>query len=198
MIDSRTTNRAMISVIEKARGRSESRPSARLLSVALMAVFFVALMGALASGATMYRSAVESQEVANALHLQAGLLTNVVRGNDAVSAVSETEGPEGPALVLTRRLRSNSYETRIYHYQGTIVEEFAVAGRPFDPESATPVVDSRTFSFEAGEDLVSFTTDLGTFVIALRSDESLNQSPVPQGQQVAAAVETIIDEGGMS
>ena len=89
------------------------------MSVALMAVFFIALMGSLAAGATMYRSAVEAQEEANDLHLQSGLITNVVRYNDVATALREADGPEGPALVLSRTLASGTYETRIYHYQGS-------------------------------------------------------------------------------
>ena len=44
MMDSRSTSRAMISVIERARGRGQARPSSRLFSVVLMAVFFVCFL----------------------------------------------------------------------------------------------------------------------------------------------------------
>lgn len=199
MIDSRATNRAMISVIEKARGRQERRGGAQLMSVALMAVFFVALMGSLAAGATMYRSAVEAQEEANDLHLQSGLITNVVRYNDVAAALREADGPEGPALVLSRTLASGTYETRIYHYQGQVLQEFAAAGRPFDPKGATPLMQTEEFSFEVHDGLLTFTTDRGSFDVALRADagDGSEAAAAPTDATTAPNVVTIVDEGGM-
>lgn len=195
-MDSRTTSRAMISAIERARGRDESTPSARLFSLALMAVFFVALMGGLAAGATMYRSAAKSQTTANDLHLQAGLITGAVRSGDVAGAASKAEGPEGPALVLSRALATRTYETRIYQYQGQIVQEFAVAGRPYDPTNATPLLESQRFEFELGDGLVSFATDAGSFDVALRSDaerSSESGEAVDDGSGPSPQVETIVD-----
>ena len=175
--DQNATNRAMISVIEQARGRSQGNTSSQLLATVLMAVFFLALMAALAIGASMYRYAVESQAAANDLHLQAGLISNLVRANDMSSSVSIGEGPEGNALVLTRRLESGSFETRLYLYQGKVMQETAVEGRPYDPQGATPIIETETFDFEIADDIVSFATDAGSFVVALRSD----QTPAPLG-----------------
>ena len=163
------TNRAMISVIEKARGRQQSRLSSQLLSVALMAVFFVALMGGLAAGAMLYRFAVEAQEFSTEMHMQAGLIANVVRNNDYAGAVSQGEGPEGPSLVLTRTLTSGSYETRIYHYEGKVLQETSVAGRPYDPKTATALLQTDVFTFTLEDGLLTITCDDGSFDVALRS-----------------------------
>jgi len=162
-------NRAMISVIEKARGRRESHMTSQLLSVALMAVFFVALMGGLAAGASLYRFAVEAQELSTELHMQAGLIANVVRNNDFAGAVSVGEGPEGPAIVLTRTLSSGSYETRIYHHEGKVMQETAVAGRPYDPANATALLETDVFEFTLEDGLLTITCDDGSFDVALRS-----------------------------
>ena len=169
------------------------------MSVALMAVFFIALMGSLAAGATMYRSAVEAQEEANDLHLQSGLITNVVRYNDVAAALREADGPEGPALVLSRTLASGTYETRIYHYQGQVLQEFAAAGRPFDPKGATPLMQTEEFSFEVHDDLLTFTTDRGSFDVALRADpgDGTVEAAAPPEAANAPNVVTIVDEGGM-
>ena len=164
------TNSAMITVIEKARGRQEHPPSSRLFAILLMAVFFLALMGGLAAGASMYRSATDGQAKANRLHLESGLITNVIRYNDFARAVRQVAGPEGPALVLERTLSSGTYETRIYQYQGTVVQEFQAAGRPFDPAGATPLLKTNTFSFAINGNLITFTTDYGSFDVALRFD----------------------------
>ena len=175
MMDSRSTNRAMISVIERARGRGQARPSSRLFSVVLMAVFFIALMGGVAAGALMSRATAEAQELASELHLQSGLITNTVRGGDIVAAVGQGTGPEGPALVLTRHLPSGTYETRIYHYEGVVMQEFAAAGRPYDPRGTTKLLESDEFSFDISGDLVTFTFDQGSFCVALRSGDVVGQ-----------------------
>lgn len=199
-MDSRTTNKAMISVIEKARGRQERRYPMRLFSIALMAVFFVFLMFGLAAGARMYQSAVEAHDLANQLHLQSGLITNVIRYNDVADAVREGEGPEGPALVLERTLASGTYETRIYQYRHKLMQEFTAAGRPYNPAGATPLLDTTAFNFTIDGNLVTITCDQGSFAVALRSDNSGKSrstaapltTDAPQRETV-----TIIDEGGM-
>lgn len=169
MADSRATNDAMISVIEKARGREDAIPSSRLLSVALMGVYFIVLMWGLAMGATMLRASVEAQTHANQLHLQSGLITGVVHGGDLADAVSLGEGPQGASLVLSRTIGKRTYETRIYQYDDVIMQEFAIADNPYNPTSATRLMASSTFDLSLEGNLVTFTTDEGSFCVALRS-----------------------------
>ena len=191
----RSTSAAMISVIEKARGREDRWVSSHLFAIVLMAVFFIALMGSLAIGASLYRSTAEAQTHANALHLQSGLLTNVIHNNDTAGAVTTGVGPEGPSLVLLRRLSSGTYETRIYLYEGSVVQESAVAGRPYDPAGATALLPSSHFSFTIEDGLVSISTDEGSFVVALRSAPEAPEAP--NTERAPVEVETILDEGGL-
>lgn len=44
---------------------------------------------------------------------------------------------DGPALVLRETLSSGVYETRLYRYDGVIMEEYALADAPYDPAKAT-------------------------------------------------------------
>ena len=163
---------AMISVIEKARGRSDEHPSVHFFSLALLAVFFVALMTCLVAGAHVYRTAAQAQEQANERHLGSGLIANIARAHDTANVARIAEGPEGPALVLARRTASRTYETRIYHYQGAVLQESAVEGRPFDPQSATRLLDTTTFDVTLEGTLLTFTTDQGSFCVTLRSTQS--------------------------
>lgn len=55
---------------------------------------------------------------------------------DGTDAVGVADGPEGLALVLTEPLGNGDYETRLYAYQGAIVEEYTRAGTAFTPEKA--------------------------------------------------------------
>lgn len=168
--EAQAAERAVISVIERDHQRAEARNSSRLLSATLMTVFFVMLLAGMAAGATMYAATVHDQLLASDLHLQAGLVTNALREGDVAGAVHEAQGPEGPALVLERTLESGTYETRLYHYQGQVLQELAAVGRPYDPSGATPLLTTGSFSFVIEGSLVTFTCDRGSFSVALRSD----------------------------
>lgn len=195
MTDSRSSSRAMISVIERARGRSTAQRSMHLMSVALIVVFFVALTSSLAAGARMYRLAAAAQFTSNDLHLQSGLVTNIVRSNDVAGALRIDDGPEGPALVLSRKLESGTYETRLYHYQGQLMQEFTAAGQPYDPAAATALLATKTFSFTVNGRLITFTTDGGSFDVCLRSNIGSTQSAASASASDATLV-TISDGGG--
>lgn len=197
MMDSRSSSRAMISVIERARGRSEKQHSSYFLSVSLIALFFITLIGCLGAGAVIYRHAARTQLKANNLHLESGLVTNIIRSNDVAGALSEGDGPEGPALVLSRSLVSGTYETRLYQYKGQLLQEFTLAGRPYDPKEATALLQTDTFSFEVNGDLVTFTTDAGSFEVCLRSDaDAVQEQAIPSPE--AGELVTIVDGGGLS
>ena len=87
----------------------------------------------------------------------------------AIDAVSVGAGPEGRSLVLTERLANGTYETRIYLYRGQVVEEYSVAGTPYTPDKATPVVATGTFDFTYSQGLLTIVTDEGRAEVALRS-----------------------------
>ena len=93
------------------------------------------------------------------------------RSADSVDAVGAGKGPEGRSLVLTERLDSGTFETRIYAYQGNIVEEYVLADSAYVPEKAIKLSDSDTFDFSYDNGLITITTDDGTAAVALRSKE---------------------------
>ena len=165
-------NYAIVSAFERSKdvGKRRRQPS-HLFAVVLMAVFFVALMGGLASGVLMYKQVSSVQAEVNTQHLQSGLLANVIHVNDSVFAVNQGEGPEGKALLLVEEVNGKAYETRIYQYKGYIVQEYAVGGRDYTPERATKLFSSSTFDFSFDGQLLTITTDLGTFDVALRSGQ---------------------------
>ena len=71
--------------------------------------------------------------------------------------------------MLTERLDSGTFETRIYAYQGSIVEEYALADAPYDPSKATAIVRSSVFDFSYGGGLLTIVTDAGQTSVALRA-----------------------------
>ena len=103
------------------------------------------------------------------MRLESGLLANSVHVADAANAVEVGAGPEGDALVLVERLDNGTYETRIYQYQGNIVQEYAIAGRDYSPDRAQVLAPSTTFEFSYEDNLLTVKTDQGSFDVALRS-----------------------------
>ena len=162
-------NYAVVQAFERSKAPERKRTTAHVFTLLLMAVFFVALMGGLAAGAHIYNSVVGVQSYTHDVHLQSGLMANTIHVNDSVFAVEQGEGPEGPALVLVEALDTGTYETRIYTYQGTLYQEYAIVGRDYNPDKATPLFKTSTFSFDFDGTLLSMTTDLGTLDVKLRS-----------------------------
>lgn len=97
------------------------------------------------------------------------LIANSIRATDGTDAVGVADGPEGLALVLTEHLGNGDYETRLYAYQGAIVEEYTRAGTAFTPEKAREIVRSSTFDFTYTDGLLTVHTDQGSTSVALRS-----------------------------
>lgn len=162
-------NYATVAAFERSRELKGRQPSMRLLSTVLLAVFFIVLMVGLSAGIGIFREVSGLQEATTAQQLRTGLLSNTVHMNDLHGAVGRGQGPEGDALVLTEELESGTYETRIYLYQHQIVQEYAIAGRAYNPERAEAIAESETFGFGYEDGLLTITTDEGTLSIALRS-----------------------------
>lgn len=145
--------------------------SGHAFTVALFALFVVALLLAILAGTGVYRALRAADGAASGERLSTSLIANAVRATDAAGSVSAAEGPEGPSLVLTEHLDSGDYQTRFYLYRGFVVQEYALADAPLAPDAATPVVESASFSFELdeGSGLLRVSTDAGEVLVALRS-----------------------------
>lgn len=141
----------------------------RLFTTLLFAVITLFLLAAFLVGVNAYRSANDMRTDADEMRLGLSLLANSVRTNDVTDAVGVTEGPEGPALVLSEHVEAGDYETRLYLYQGSVVEEYARAGSAFTPERAREVVASERFEFTYENGLLTIYTDQGSTCVALRS-----------------------------
>lgn len=148
----------------KSRSRSASR-----FSTLLLAVFFSALLMALTCGVNVYRKVSDIQTANGSMREGLELIQNLVRSNDANESIAFGEGPEGRSLVIVQHLDSGTYETRVYLYEGHIVQEYSLAGSAYTPDKASVICTSDTFSFSYKAGLLSVSTDQGTAEIALRS-----------------------------
>lgn len=151
------------------RGRVRGEARGHMFVTLLFAFILLFLLLALLAGMSAYRSANDVRAATDETRLGLSLIANSIRANDATDAVGVAEGPEGRTLVLTERLESGDYETRLYAYEGSIVEEYARADAPYTPEKARQVVASERFDFSYEDGLLTVYTDQGETSVALRS-----------------------------
>ena len=76
----------------------------------------------------------------------------------------------GAALLLRENADGETYETRIYLYEGALREEYGTADAALDPQDAERIVDAKSFSVEqVRPGLLVVSTEYGSADIALRS-----------------------------
>lgn len=157
-----------LSKLSEASARSNTGRKYRRLFPLLLCVFFIALLLALIAGVTVYRHVSDAQ-AANVSHREGiELICNIVRANDAKGAVAVGDGPEGKLLVIVQNLDSGTYETRLYLYKGSIVQEYRLTGTKYTPSKASKVTESSSFAFTYDNGLLTVSTDQGTCEVALR------------------------------
>lgn len=147
----------------------EAPDNSHAFTAVLFALFLFTLLLAILAGTNVYGALNNLRNDADTTRLSLNLVANTVRANDAVDSVAVGEGPEGKSLVLVERLESGNYETRIYLYEGYIVEEYSLAEAQYTPERATQIAPSSTFDFTYAHGLLTIITDKGNADIALRS-----------------------------
>lgn len=160
--------------------RQREHDFGRVFTGLLFALFVATLLMAILAGTDVYRGLNREGDAADNQRLSLTLLANDVRANDQIDAVAcawvTEDGAsdtrcllDGPALVLRETLPSGVYETRLYRYDGVIMEEYALADAPYDPSKATAIVRSSVFDFSYGGGLLTIVTDAGQTSVALRA-----------------------------
>ena len=150
LIQATGSNRSSEARDGKARGRA--------FITLLFAVIALFLLLALLVGTSAYRAANDVRSSSDNTRLGLSLIANSIRATDGTDAVG-----------LTEHLGNGDYETRLYAYQGAIVEEYTRAGTAFTPEKAREIVRSSTFDFTYTDGLLTVHTDQGSTSVALRS-----------------------------
>ncbi len=141
----------------------------RLYPVLFLVALFTLLLLTLVCGVRTYNAVAGAQADNGDTREGLVLIANTVRANDATGSVAVGRGPEGRSLVIIENLPSGSYEVRTYLYRGAIVQEYALAGSQYTPESSTAIVSSDSFDFAYADGLLAITTDQGTCEVALRN-----------------------------
>ena len=142
---------------------------APLLAMALFGLMLACVLGLMALGSGLYGSVTRSMTANNAARASLRYLTTSVRAADTAAGLRLEDGPEGVMLVLEEP--STGYETRIYLWEGQLVEEYTAAESYPAPENAQPVCACTRFEAERSGSLLELTTDQGTARVALRCAE---------------------------
>lgn len=157
-----------ISVGALHSGRADH--TGQYFTLVLFGVFVILLLMALWMGTVAFRTINTMQSTTDDARLALNSLQNRVRAFDEAGSFGTGEGPEGKSIVFTYRLEAGDYETRLYLYQGALVQELAFSTDPYVPMTATKIVETSTFSFQYEDGLLTVTTDQGSAKVALRSE----------------------------
>ena len=160
---------ALVDVARIQLDGKKRRSVGRAYPVLFLVAAFVLLLLALVGGVRAYSAVAAAQSGNNTRREGLALIANSVRANDASGSVAVGRGPEGRSLVVVEDLPTGSYEVRTYLYRGAVVQEYALAGSQYTPESATTLVSSDSFDFSYAGGLLAITTDQGTCEVALRN-----------------------------
>ena len=141
-----------------------------LYPLLLFAIIVLSLLFLVMTGTGLYSAVVDSQTRNREARAALSYLAARVHAADAAGAVSVGEGPEGAALLLRENADGETYETRIYLYEGALREEYGTADAALDPQESERIVDAKSFSVEqVRPGLLVVSTEYGSADIALRS-----------------------------
>ena len=119
-----------------------------LYPLLLFAIIVLSLLFLVMTGTGLYSAVVDSQTRNREARAALSYLAARVHAADAAGAVSVGEGPEGAALLLRENADGETYETRIYLYEGALREEYGTADAALDPQDSERIVDAKSFSVE--------------------------------------------------
>lgn len=152
-----------------------TKRSPHLDSAPFSLALFVLMLGCVLMlamfGARVYGALTESQNRNKATRASLSYVAAHLRAADKTGAISVEPGPQGDALVLSDIEKDTGYETRIYVYDGQLVEEYTAEQNEFDPESAQAIAQTDTFTVTEEGGLVTVTTDQGSVRVFLHTGE---------------------------
>lgn len=137
-------------------------------TIGIAALFLVGFLLLVLFGARSYQNTVEMQTRNNDTRALLSYVSARVRAGDSAGAIRIANSTYGDLLTIAD---TDGYETRIYLYDGALVEEYAAADAPLAPETAQAIGSAHHFSVRTAENQRLFvTTDAGTVCMHLRSE----------------------------
>ena len=142
-----------------------------IYTMGICALFLAGFLLLVILGAQTYRRTAEGQETNNHTRAQLSWLSAVIRANDREGAVylSEQKSPEDGTVLVVED--GSGYASRIYRYDGFLVEDYGAVEGELQPESALKIGPSALFEVELRpeENALTVTSDEGSIYLTLRS-----------------------------
>lgn len=145
-----------------------------LIALLLFGVFAVCLMLVLLTGAGSYHRLTERDQAAYDRRTCIQYIATQVRQADCKDCISVEPFGEGQALMLGETIEGEAYVTRLYLWEGYLMELFSARSVTLYPEDGTRIMPVKEvgFSLDAGKLFVTCVDDGGTetsLTLAMRS-----------------------------
>lgn len=119
-----------------------------LAALLVFTVFAVCILSVLLTGADVYQRIAEREEHNYDRRTAAQYITTRVRQADRSGSLSVESFGGVDVLVLREEIDGDSYETRVYCFEGYIRELFTVAGGDFTPGDGEKLLRAAGLSFQ--------------------------------------------------
>lgn len=116
-----------------------------LFTFALVALFAVLALFLAVIGIKDYQSVLDATDVNNDARVAMGYVANKIRTCDEADLITVKNMDGRNVLVLKEMYDGDEYETRIYHYDGVIMEQGYEEGEEFLLEDGTEIVGAQAF-----------------------------------------------------
>ncbi len=130
------------------------RPVSAVAALLLFAVFAVGVLCVLLTGAQGYRRLNAREEAAYNSRICAQYLATKLRQAENAGAVDTAAFGDADALQIIQTVEEEVYITRIYCYDGWLMELFTLDGGEFSPEDGERVLPASNLSVSRQEQLL--------------------------------------------
>lgn len=130
------------------------RSLSMVAALLLFAVFAIGVLAVLLSGAESYRGLTQRDDASYDSRTCAQYLASKIRQAPDPNAVGISDFGGADALQIAQSIEGEIYVTRIYCYQGWLMELFSTAEGEFSPEDGEKVLPASSFSVTQQRDLL--------------------------------------------
>lgn len=137
------------------RNYTKERSLSTIAALLMLAVFAVGVLGVLLGGGKVYRALTQRSAAAYDSRTCSQYLLSKLRQLPDANAVAVADFDGLQALQITQYVDGEAYVTRIYCYDGWLMELFSVAGGEFSPGDGERVLPATDLSITQQQDLLT-------------------------------------------
>lgn len=126
-----------------------------MAALLILAVFAVGILCTLLFGASSYRKLTRQSDAVFQSRTAAQYLTNRVRQAPDPDGIAVTQFGGIPALVIPQQIQEQTYLTRVYCYDGWLMELFGKAETEFLPEDGEKILPVSALELQRDRGLLS-------------------------------------------